>query len=160
MEGSAKEEITKEVSAKEKSIKEEPQQNVTEKWYKNGLRFSCTQCGACCTGSPGFVWVSDQEIEDIASYLDIDVLVFQRKYIRIVWGRKALIEMRKNYDCVFLKEGKCSVYHVRPQQCRTFPWWVENLKSPEAWQEAARHCEGISQDAPLVSIEKISQIIP
>lgn len=126
-------------------------------WYKSGLRFACTGCGACCTGSPGFVWVSDQEIEEIAQYLAIDPTLFQRRYVRLVWGRKALVELRKNYDCIFLKENKCSIYPVRPLQCKTFPWWIENLKSPEAWQEAAKHCEGINEEASLVPFEEIEK---
>ena len=27
-----------------------------EPWYRDGLRFQCTQCGNCCTGDPGVVW--------------------------------------------------------------------------------------------------------
>ncbi|HEV8050891.1 MAG TPA: YkgJ family cysteine cluster protein, partial [Parachlamydiaceae bacterium] len=68
--------------------------------------------------------------------------------------RYALVE-KKNYDCIFLKDKKCSVYPVRPTQCRTFPWWMQNLATPEDWKEAAKFCEGISDDAPLVSIDII-----
>ena len=38
-------------------------------WYKDGLRFECTQCGACCSGEPGFVWVADEEIAGMAGLL-------------------------------------------------------------------------------------------
>ena len=31
-------------------------------WYAAGLRFFCTQCGDCCSGAPGFVWVNEEEI--------------------------------------------------------------------------------------------------
>ena len=37
-------------------------------WFKDGLRFECTQCGDCCTGSPGYVWVNDEEISALAEY--------------------------------------------------------------------------------------------
>ena len=30
-------------------------------WYEDGLRFSCSQCGNCCTGPPGAVWFTDNE---------------------------------------------------------------------------------------------------
>jgi Fe-S-cluster containining protein len=36
-------------------------------WYKDGLQFTCTQCGNCCTGRAGVVWVDDEEIEAIAT---------------------------------------------------------------------------------------------
>ena len=39
-------------------------------WYRYGLSFECTQCGNCCTGGPGFVWVEEEEIRAIADFLD------------------------------------------------------------------------------------------
>src|SRR5207248_8895996 len=34
-------------------------------WYQDGLAFTCTRCGKCCTGEPGFVWVTDDELAAI-----------------------------------------------------------------------------------------------
>jgi uncharacterized protein len=134
-----------------------PQESPEESqkpWYAEGLRFKCTECGKCCTGGPGYAWVTDAEIQAIADYLKISVKDFGKKYLRFAKGRYALVETR-NYDCIFLRDKKCTVYPVRPQQCRTFPWWVQNLSSPEAWQEAAKECEGICNEAPVVSLEII-----
>ena len=39
----------------------------------------------------------------------------------------------------------CRVYPVRPVQCRAWPWWQENLASPERWAECARRCPGIGK---------------
>ena len=39
-------------------------------WYKDGLAFTCTQCGNCCTGGPGYVWLSDAEIDRFASMVE------------------------------------------------------------------------------------------
>ena len=39
--------------------------------------------------------------------------------------------------------GKCSVYHLRPTQCRTWPFWASNLRSERDWREAAAHCPGM-----------------
>ncbi|WP_296458322.1 hypothetical protein [Rubinisphaera sp.] len=47
-------------------------------WYKDGLKFECTQCGNCCTGGPGAVWVSEEEIQAIAEYLEKPVEAKQR----------------------------------------------------------------------------------
>ena len=58
---------------------------------------------------------------------------------------------------IFLKDKKCQIYSVRPTQCRTFPWWPQNLKSEKEWQEAARYCEGIHPEASLVPFETIEQ---
>jgi hypothetical protein len=39
---------------------------MSQPWYKDGLRFTCTRCGHCCTGEPGFVWVEDGDLAAIA----------------------------------------------------------------------------------------------
>ena len=38
-------------------------------WYSGGLAFECTRCGHCCTGDPGFVWVTEEELAAIAKFL-------------------------------------------------------------------------------------------
>lgn len=133
-------------------------QDLEKPWYKDGLKFKCTECGKCCTGGPGYAWVNNKEIEAIADHLKLSKAAFGKKYLRFVHGRYALLEKRPNFDCIFLKDKKCEIYSVRPIQCRTFPWWKENLSSPEAWQEAAKYCEGITQeDAPRVPYEVIEE---
>jgi hypothetical protein len=126
-------------------------------WYAEGLHFECTGCGQCCTGAPGYIWVSEEEIQAIAQFLNLTVEDVSRKYIRRVKGKLSLLELPKTYDCIFLKDKKCQIYPVRPTQCRTFPWWPKNLKSEQDWQEAARFCEGICKNAPLVPLENIEQ---
>lgn len=126
-------------------------------WYSEGLRFKCTECGQCCTGAPGYAWVTDKEIEAIAAYLKMTVKDFSKKYLRYVNGRYSLLEKKISFDCIFLKDKKCQIYPVRPSQCRTFPWWVYNLSSPEAWEEAAKHCEGINPEAPVVPFKIIQE---
>ncbi len=127
-------------------------------WFKDGLKFGCTECGECCTGSPGYVWLNDAEIAAMAKELKITEEEFVKKYTRKIAGRLSLLEHQKTYDCVFLKERRCLVYHARPTQCRTFPWWPENLASPEAWQRAAKRCEGINhKDASLVPLKVIEE---
>jgi len=124
-------------------------------WYTDGLSFKCTECGKCCTGSPGYVWVTEEEIEAIADYLHLSVPEFSNRYVRRIEDRYALLEDHKNYDCAFLKDKKCQIYPVRPKQCRTFPWWPKNLKSKAAWDEAATYCEGINQAQPVVPLSVI-----
>lgn len=126
-------------------------------WYKEGLRFACTECGKCCTGAPGYTWVSEEEIKTMASHLGLDIQAFASKYLRKVGPRWSLREDSHSYDCIFLKDRRCSVYEVRPKQCRTFPWWASNLASKEAWEEAATPCEGIREEAPLIPLETIQE---
>ncbi len=124
--------------------------------YASGLNFKCTGCGKCCTGSPGYVWLNHQEMQKIADHLGMELKAFQRKYTRTKNGKYSLIEKKPSYDCVFLNGKECSIYEERPTQCKTFPWWPENLRSEEVWQNLATACEGINDEAPLVSNEKIA----
>jgi hypothetical protein len=112
-------------------------------WYQNGLKFQCTQCGNCCTGAPGFVWVNKEEIEHLAAYLGMEVAEFEQQYVRKVGIRKSLVEY-SNGDCVFFdgESRKCNVYPHRPRQCRTWPFWDSNVRSPEAWARTCEVCPG------------------
>ena len=125
-------------------------------WYADGLKFQCTGCGDCCTGAPGYVWVNKQEIADLAEELGFDdVEKFEDKYVRKIGIRKSLVEF-PNGDCVFFDNGtrKCAVYQQRPRQCRTWPFWDSNLKSPAAWQETCEGCKGSGQ-GKLYSLDQI-----
>ncbi len=135
---------------------------TTQPWYKDGLYFKCTGCGKCCTGGPGQVWVNENEVEEMAQFLKISPEEFLKKYTRKIGEKRSLIEIKrgKNYDCVFLEDKKCNVYGARPQQCRKFPWWPENLESKKSWEEAAEGCEGINNpEAPLIPIEHILKVM-
>lgn len=127
-------------------------------WYEHGLRFECTQCGRCCTGGHGFVWLEDRDILAIAAHLGLSLNDFGRNYVRRVGGRYALLESPADGSCVFLSGDRCSIYEARPAQCRRFPFWDRLLESPERWREAATECEGIRPDAPLVDRERIEAI--
>jgi len=126
-------------------------------WYKDGLRFECTQCGDCCTGAPGYVWVNREEIEALAAHQQLDPDEFERKYVRKVGVRKSLVEF-SNGDCVFFdsEARNCTVYSARPRQCRTWPFWQSNLKSPETWAETCQVCRGSGQGR-LYQLEEIQE---
>lgn len=129
-----------------------------EPWFQDGLKFKCTECGQCCTGSPGYVYLSKSDLIRLAAHFEISEKEFSKKYTRYVDGQYALLEDPINYDCVFLKDNKCTAYEVRPVQCKTFPWWVHNLKEPKDWEQAAKRCEGINHpDAPTIPSLHIQQ---
>ena len=51
-------------------------------WFDKGLKFKCTGCGRCCTGSPGYVWLSLNEIEVISKFLKLSVKEFKKKILK------------------------------------------------------------------------------
>lgn len=133
-------------------------------WYAGGLRFACTQCGNCCTGPPGAVWFTEAEGTVMAAALGIDESLFYRRHARRLNGHWSLREQHTEhgYDCVFLDRASvpgravCSLYGARPTQCRTWPFWPENLESPAAWETVKRGTPCPGMDAgTLVPIEAI-----
>jgi hypothetical protein len=131
-----------------------------EPWYKDGLHFECTGCGKCCSGPPGYVWLSEQDIDSLSTHLNITQQVFIKEYTRSVNGRLSLLEKFRSYgeyNCIFLEGKLCKVYQARPVQCRTFPWWPRVLESQEEWMRTSTECEGIRSDAPIVPKEEIAK---
>jgi Fe-S-cluster containining protein len=98
----------------------------------------------------------------IANFLQISFDEFTRTYVRKVQGRYSLTE-KYNYDCTFLTRDKrgragCMIYPVRPMQCRTWPFWDQNLKSGKAWKSASERCPGMCDaEAPHYGLEHIEK---
>ena len=130
---------------------------MSQPWYQAGLRFKCTECGDCCSGSPGYVWVNKAEIAALAEKMEMDVDAFESRYVRRIGIRKSLVEF-SNGDCVFLdgERRTCSVYDARPRQCRTWPFWESNLRTKEAWKKTCEVCPGSGKGA-LFTVEEISK---
>lgn len=98
---------------------------------------ACKACpGKCCNGVSGNIWVSPEEIESIAGFLGKKIEDFILDCLRKTSGRYSIKELRtgRNYACVFFDKGKngCGIYPVRPEQCRTFPFWPWFREHPEA----------------------------
>lgn len=127
-------------------------------WYKDGLQFQCTGCGECCTGAPGYVWVNKDDIAKMAAEVGLDTAVFEARYVREVGKRKSLREHPTTYDCVFLDgdSRKCNVYGARPRQCRTWPFWDSNIRTPESWAQTCEVCPG-SGKGRLYQLEEIDR---
>lgn len=119
--------------------------------------FSCTQCGACCynfvddNGNRSAVYLTEKDLyllntqlkmnpEDLASaYLDVknDFIILKHKTIGTI------------SCCIFLESNKkCQIYDVRPEQCRTYPYWGPQFRGDKTQEEFWRHeaktrCPGI-----------------
>jgi len=126
-------------------------------FYDGGLCFECTRCGACCTGAHGTIYVAPREIEAICSLLGISRREFLERYCYPFRDSYSIGE-RPNGDCFFLTDGGCGIYEARPAQCRTWPFWPENLSSKAAWDWAGRRCPGIGRGR-LYSKGEIGEIL-
>ena len=114
-------------------------------WYHDGLSFTCTRCGNCCGGGPGYVWADEAEIRALAARLELSVTEFRRRYTRFENGRTSLAEKR-NYDCIFYdRQSGCTVYEDRPLQCRTWPFWGKVVATPRTWEIESEDCPGMNQ---------------
>ena len=114
-------------------------------WIKDGLHFSCNQCGVCCTGTPGYIWVTPEEMKDLAQTLHTDFDEFTRQNVKKVGEHYSLIE-KPNGDCILWeKDQGCTAYQARPQQCRTYPFWPEVVATQQTWEDEALECQGIQQ---------------
>jgi len=101
------------------------------------------------------VWVNKAEIEALAEALGVEVEAFEKKYVRQIGVRKSLTEL-PNGDCVLLdgRTRRCTVYALRPRQCRSWPFWHSNLRTRDCWEETGRSCPGIGR-GPLVPLSEI-----
>lgn len=135
---------------------------------RGGLDFSCTRCGDCCTGAPGYVWVEEEEIRALAALLALEPDAFGRRYLRRASDggpstplRTGLsLTERASGECVFFEQGRgCTVYAARPRQCRTFPFWPENLRSAAVWDEVARRCPGVRAGGRRFAPEEIRALL-
>ncbi len=131
-------------------------------WYAAGLHFECMECGGCCSGpGEGVIWVTRPESRMIADFLKVSSGRLRQRYLRRIGLRTTIMEEPQTKDCIFLYKQddckRCRIYPVRPNQCRTWPFWAGNLSSPHSWNEVARRCPGINRGR-LYSGEDIERL--
>lgn len=78
----------------------------------------------------------------MAKHLKLSVGEFRKRYVAETDGVSHLIQPEGTEDCVFLKDKRCEVYEARPTQCRTWPFWPENMNA-KAWKkDVVAFCPG------------------
>jgi hypothetical protein len=126
-------------------------------FYKDGLRFECTRCSECCRHTPGYVFLSEADIDPLCRALAMTRQSFFHRYCRRVRfgiAQRLSLKEKSNIDCILWDKGGCSVYHARPLQCRSFPFWGSCLSSAEKWEQQGTLCPGINHGG-LHSCEEI-----
>ena len=115
-------------------------------WYTEGLRFECqTGCGACCVNhdTHTHVYLEDEDVDRLADRLELTRRQFLSRYTMRDDGHRIL--RMDSPRCPLLEGTRCTVYSARPRQCRTFPFWSENLERRLNWNRASRLCPGIGR---------------
>lgn len=97
-------------------------------WYE------CTRCGACCRWA-GDVCIEEDEVREIALFLEMDEQEFINECCRLRANRKGLsIKDAADGACLMLTENGCRINPVKPRQCRDFP----NKWNFPGWRELCR----------------------
>lgn len=125
---------------------------------KTGVRFECQGSGRCCVsrGGYGFVYLSKEDRRALAKQLNLTTSQFTRRYCTKTEGWFHLREQGK--DCVFLEGSRCRVYEARPTQCRTWPFWPENMNA-RAWnRDVLKFCPGVGK-GKWYSPQEISALV-
>lgn len=116
-------------------------------WFDDtdGLRFECTQCGACCK-NPGVILFTPQDILRVSDFLDLTPEAFKERYLAFYDAGQWSIDVGPEQPCVFLdQEQRCSIQEVKPWQCSAYPFWYEIVDDVEGWYAEKERCEGIGQ---------------
>lgn len=107
------------------------------------FHFRCQRSGNCCARPEGTVRVGPDDVTRIAAHLGSSEAAVYSRFVATSGDRLA---EGLGGRCVFLEDGRhaaCGIYPVRPERCRTWPYWEEHRK-PAELAEAARLCPGIT----------------
>ena len=109
--------------------------------------FRCRRSGNCCARPAGVVRVSADDVREIAAHLRMSEAGVRGRYVAPSGDR---LKDGLGGRCPFLEDGveaTCTIHPVRPEQCRTWPFWPELLHDPTLLAEAMRTCPGIEPHA-------------
>ena len=133
---------------------------MKKKFFNEGIRFECQGSGKCCVsrGSIGYVYLTNNDINRFAKYLKLNKKQFIKTYCKKDNEFIYLKEINRNGDCIFLDNKRCTVYRARPNQCRSWPFWPENMNSKTWTNEIENFCPGVGK-GKLYSKKEIMKII-
>jgi Fe-S-cluster containining protein len=114
-------------------------------FWSEGIRFQCQGTGRCCVsrGGYGYVYLNLEDRRRFAKYFKISTAAFTKKFCTKTDGWFHLKDFTN--ACQFLKGTSCKVYRARPNQCRTWPFWPENMNARTWSKEVKTYCPGIGK---------------
>lgn len=129
-----------------------------KKFWEEGIRFQCQGTGKCCVShtSFGHVYLTLKDRQRLARHLNMTTSEFTRARCVKTDGYFHLREVTG--PCSFLKGKQCGVYEARPDQCRTWPFWPENMNARVWTKEIATFCPGVGKGR-LYSKDEIEALL-
>lgn len=117
----------------------------TTPWWSKGIPFECQGSGRCCVsrGEYGFVYLSKQDRPRLAKFFRLSTAEFLARFCKKDPGGWVLRSRKR--ACIFLKDKQCSVYEARPTQCRTWPFWPENMGAKTWSRDVVKFCPGVGK---------------
>jgi len=93
-------------------------------------QFECIQCGDCCRWG-GYVYITEDDIKRIASYLSMTEFAFVNTYAEMIHRPRLTLKTKEDRRCIFQEGDRCSVHSVKPKQCVDFPgfWKIKDIES-------------------------------
>jgi len=97
------------------------------------IGFCCRECGGCCRRvgeDSNLVLVGAAELREIMAATGMkreEIVEPYPEFIRAGNGGEYTLAwcLRRTLDaCIFLKDGRCSIYEHRPWICRTYPFML------------------------------------
>ena len=128
-------------------------------WWMKGVPFSCqADCGKCCDEPGGIVYLRPEDAKILSKHhqLEMDEWL-ERDCRQTIDGRFVLKSDPITDICIYLSaDKKCTVYESRPVQCKSYPFWPENLRSERSWKRTIEECPGLySEDAIIIDGDTI-----
>ncbi len=124
------------------------------------IGFKCRNCAQCCRAEYGdnTVFIFPSEIRRIQEKTGLnrdDFIIPTPSQDRDSEGNTHTFEwiLRKNGDCIFLKEGLCEIYESRPYICKTYPFYLLDGRL------MISECEGIGGDISEEESRKLASLL-
>lgn len=117
-----------------------------DQWWHSGVQFECQGSGRCCVSRDeyGYVYMTKSDRIRMAQSLDLPTREFTKQYCTKEEGVWHLIGGEEG-RCIFLEGKQCGVYHGRPTQCRTWPFWPEVMNAKTWKKEVKTFCPGVDK---------------
>jgi uncharacterized protein len=117
---------------------------MSKSFYEKGLKFECQGSGKCCVsrGEYGFVYLTKRDQKVMSKHLNLSLVNFKKLFVKETDNVPHLVQPKDTEDCIFLKNKRCDVYEARPVQCKTWPFWPENMNAKSWKRDVVAFCPG------------------